>query len=116
MRTQSAKKEQQKSASGRTEKKTRSTSPHDMVQGLQKMNDEHASDELRIAAEVETRLRHIYPCEVVKAEGGIFTVDVEAPLLQEAQLVKRFNEAVKEMDGVKEVRVHIMPSNIWGLG
>jgi hypothetical protein len=83
---------------------------------LQKLSADGATDELRLAALVETTLRAIYPCEVVKVDGGIFTVDVEAPLLQEARLLEEYNKAVEKISGVKAVRVHLLSSNIWGLG
>ena len=73
-------------------------------------------NELVWAAQVETELRAVYPCEVVMLHDGIVTVDVEAPLLQEARLVEEFNIAARKIYGVKEVRVHILPSNIYGLG
>ncbi len=77
---------------------------------------EETVDELRLAAHVETKLRSIYPCEVVKVENNVFTVDVEAPLLWEATLAEKYNSAVKNMPAVKGIRVHILPSGLHGLG
>ena len=77
---------------------------------------EQEVNELVWAAQVETELRSVYPCEVVMFHDGIVTVDVEAPLLQEARLVEEFNIAARKIYGVKEVRVHILPTNIYGLG
>jgi len=99
----------------RAAKKTRNASPHDIAMDLRKLTADQATDELRLAALVETTLRAIYPCEVVKVEDGIFTVDVEAPLLQEARLVEEYNAAVEKIPEVKAVRVHLLSSNIWGL-
>jgi hypothetical protein len=73
-------------------------------------------NELRLAARVETELRPVYPCEVVKADDGVFTVDVEAPLLWEERLVEEYDAVAKEIPGVKGVRVHILPSSIHGQG
>ena len=108
--------EQPEPVSERPEKKLRNASPHDLLHDLQKVTGAAATDELTWAAQVESTLRAIYPCEVVKVEDGVFTVDVEAPLLQEARLVEGYNQAAKEIAGVKAVRVHILSSSIWGLG
>jgi hypothetical protein len=116
MRILKQKTEQPEQVLEKHEKKTRNASPHDLVQDLNKVTGAVATDELTWAAQVESTLRSIYPCEVVKVEEGVFTVDVEAPLLQEARLVEVYNAAAKKIAGVKAVRVHILPSNIWGLG
>ncbi len=116
MRVVSSKTEHRHEDSERATKKSRNASPHDITLDLQKLTSDEATDELRLAALVETTLRAIYPCEVVKVEDGIFTVDVEAPLLQEARLVEEYNRAIESISGVKGVRVHLLSSNIWGLG
>ena len=108
--------EQPQPAVVKEEKKNRNASPHDLVQDLQKVTGVDARDELKLAAQVESTLRAIYPCEVVKVEDGIFTVDVEAPLLWEDRLVEEYNAAAKQITGVKAVRVHLASSEIWGLG
>ena len=52
--------------------------------------------ELILAARVEAILRsEVFPCDVVGCENGYFTVDVDAPLLWEATLVERYNDAVE---------------------
>ncbi len=116
MRVVSSNVEQVQEASEQTGKKTQNASPHDIAMDLRKLTADEATDELRLAALVETTLRAIYPCEVVKVEGGVFTVDVEAPLLQEPLLVEEYNRAVDKISGVNGVRVHLLSSNIWGLG
>ncbi|MDQ7781420.1 MAG: hypothetical protein RDU20_00980 [Desulfomonilaceae bacterium] len=116
MRVVSSKSEPRREVPERKGEKSRNASPHDITMDLQKLTTDKATDELKLAALVETTLRAIYPCEVVRVEDGIFTVDVEAPLLQEARLVEEYNRAVGKMPGVKAVRVHLAPSNIWGLG
>lgn len=73
-------------------------------------------NDLVVAAQVETRLRSVYPCEVVAFHDGVVTVDVEAPLLQEARLVEEFNREAGTIAGVKRVQVHIVPESIYGLG
>jgi hypothetical protein len=116
MRILKARTEQPEPESKRSEKKTRNASPHELVQDLQKVTGTDAPDQLTWAAQVETALRGIYPCEVVKVEDGVITVDVEAPLLQEARLVEVYNRTARQIEGVKAVRVHILPSSTWGLG
>jgi hypothetical protein len=116
MRIISAEKRESQSVSQETAKKTRNASPHHVVRDLEKMANDKPADELALAAQVETKLRAIYPCEVVRVEEGVFIVDVEAPLLHEDRLVEEYNAAAKEIPGVKGVRVHLLPSNIWGLG
>jgi hypothetical protein len=55
-----------------------------------------------------------YPCGLVKIEDGVLTAD--APLLRENRLVEEYNERAKKIAGVTRVRVHILPSSIYGLG
>ncbi|MFC1834232.1 hypothetical protein ACFL2Q_05800, partial [Thermodesulfobacteriota bacterium] len=67
-------------------------------------------------ARLESALRAVFPCEVVKAKKGVFTVDVEAPLLWESRLAEDFNRVGKELPGVTRVLVHIVASSMHGLG
>ncbi|MFH1113689.1 MAG: hypothetical protein V1792_07180 [Pseudomonadota bacterium] len=96
--------------------KAQNASPQDIAMDLRKVTAAEATDELRLAALVETTLRAIYPCEVVKVEDGIFTVDVEIPLIQEALLEEEYNRAAAKIPGVKGVRVHLASSAARGLG
>jgi hypothetical protein len=73
-------------------------------------------NDLVVAAQVETRLRSVYPCEVVAFDNGVVTVDVEAPLVYEARLVEEFNKEAETIAGVTKVLVHIVPESIFGLG
>jgi hypothetical protein len=73
-------------------------------------------NELRLAARVETELRAVYPCEVVQVDDGVIIVDVEAPLLWEHRLVEDYNGVAEKIPGVKGVRVHILPSSMYGQG
>jgi hypothetical protein len=73
-------------------------------------------NQLVLARRVETELRKVYPCEVVKIEEGVVTVDVEAPLLWEARLTNKFNRIARNIVGVKAIRVHIVPGSIHGMG
>jgi hypothetical protein len=72
--------------------------------------------ELRLAARVEAELGAVYPCEIVKVEDKVFTVEVEAPLLWEAQLVEKYNAVSKRIPGLRGIRVHILSSGIYGIG
>ncbi len=75
------------------------------------------ANELILAAQIESRLRRdVYPCDVIGYQDGYFTVDVEAPLLWEGNLIEKYNGAVEGMAGVKGIRVHIRPESIYGLG
>ena len=116
MRTNNAEKERVHEVPERSEKKNRSASPSDAVRDLQAFAAGETAVDASLAAMVETKLSEIYPCRVAKAEEGIFTVDVEAALLQETRLVEEYNQAAKEIAGVQSVRVHILASSIWGLG
>jgi hypothetical protein len=116
MRTNNAEKERVHEISERSEKKNRSTSPSDAVRDLQAFAAGDTAVYASLAAMVEAKLSEIYPCRVAKVEEGLFTVDVEAALLQEARLVEEYNLAAREISGVRGVRVHILPSSIWGLG
>ncbi len=82
----------------------------------EKLISKHEVNDLVVAAEVETRLRKVYPCEVVAFEDGVVTVDVEAPLLHEDRLVEEFNREARTIAGVTRVLVHIVPDTIYGLG
>lgn len=84
--------------------------PTDKLMSGDEVND------LVVAAQVETRLRSVYPCEVVAFDDGVVTVDVEAPLLHEERLVEEFNKEAGTIAGVTKVLVHIVPDSIFGLG
>jgi hypothetical protein len=116
MRIHNAEIERSQPVSERSEKKNRNASPSDAVRDLQTVAAGEAAGERTLAVTVETKLSEIYPCRVAKVEDGLCTVDVDAPLLQEARLVEVYNHAAKEIAGVEAVRVHILPSSIWGLG
>jgi len=75
-----------------------------------------ALNDLILAAQVAVKLAAVYPCVSVTAEDGIVTADVEAPLLWENRLVEEFTKAANSVPGVKDIRVHILPDTICGLG
>ena len=102
-------------SSNRAEKEDLNSIPADLVENFDNALAEARRDEFTTAAKVETKLRAIYPCEVVKAKDGIFTVDVEGPVLRKAQLVEKYNSAARKIPGVKGIRVHVL-STIGGLG
>jgi hypothetical protein len=77
---------------------------------------QEALNDLILAAQVEAKLTAVYPCVSVNAENGIVTADVEAPLLWESRLVEEFKKATASVPGVKDIRVHILPETIYGLG
>ncbi len=106
----------EQAAPERTESRTPGMSPHDLVNDLRNFGAGGAVDEAAVASRLRTTLCKIYPCEVAKVEDGVFTVDVEAALLQEDRLVEEYNAAAMGIAGVKALRVHLLSSNIWGLG
>ena len=73
-------------------------------------------NELRLAAQVEAELGAVYPCQIVKVEDKVFTIDVEAPLLWEMRLVEKYDAVSKRIPGLRGIRVHILPSGIHGMG
>jgi len=89
---------------------------HDIGSADERLLFEHEVNDLRLAAQIESKLRAVYPCEVVELHDGVVTVDVEAPLLQECRLVEEFSRVAKRISSIKEVRVHILPESIYGLG
>lgn len=91
------------------------TKEHQFAVSTLSETSEYAT-ELSLAAHVETELSVVYPCEVVKVEDRVFTVDVEAPLLWEAQLVEKYDAVSKRIPGLRGIRVHILASSIHGMG
>jgi hypothetical protein len=116
MRTHNADIERIHEVDERSEKKNRNASPSDAVRDLQVFATGDTGVDRSLVVAVQAKLNAIYPCRVAKVEDGMFTVDVEAPLLQEARLVDEFNRVAEEISGVRGVRVHILPAAIWGLG
>lgn len=70
---------------------------------------QQAMNDLALAAEVKAILLGDISPQEVSAHKGTVTVTVEATILQESGLVAKVEELVKEIEGVKEVKVETLP-------
>jgi cytidylate kinase len=70
-----------------------------------------ALDDLVLAAQVKSTIFDTYPSVNVSADNGIVVVHTEGPLEQESAIGKRIRSHVEGVPGVKEVRVHVRPTN-----
>ena len=66
-------------------------------------------ENLALAAEVNAALVDTYPTSETHAEDGVVSVKIEFPLIQEEQVTKEIKNIARKVDGVKEVRVHVLP-------
>ena len=66
-------------------------------------------DDLALAAEVKATLIDAFPTSETSAQEGIVLVKIEAPVVQEGQLTQKIKRIAEKVDGVKEVRVHVIP-------
>ena len=62
-----------------------------------------------LAAETKAALVDEFPASEVSAKEGIVSVRVDAPLIQDEQITERIQSIVKKLDGVQEVKVHVIP-------
>lgn len=69
-----------------------------------------AIDDLFLAAHVEAHIVEKVPSIKVTAKDGIVIVNVEAPLRAEDAISAEIHEIADNVQGVKEVRVHLIPS------
>jgi cytidylate kinase len=66
-------------------------------------------NDLALAAEVKAALVDQFPGAATSAEDGVVTVKVDVPHIQEKQASEKVRELVEKVEGVKGVRVHIVP-------
>lgn len=66
-------------------------------------------DDLALAAEVKAALVDAFPQADASAKKGVVLVRVEAPLVQEERITEKIKDIAGKVDGVKEVRVHVIP-------
>ena len=66
-------------------------------------------ENLALAAEVKTRLVDTFPNSETSSRDGVVLVKIEAPLIQEEKITEKIERLAGEIDGVKEVRVHVIP-------
>lgn len=58
---------------------------------------------------LEARVKAILPRENVTAKSGIVIVTVEAPLVQEKHITEDIKKKISHVEGLKEVRVNVLP-------
>jgi cytidylate kinase len=66
-------------------------------------------NDLALAAEVKAALVDQFPGSEAFAEDGVVSVKVDVPPIQEKQASERVRKLAEKVEGVKEVRVHILP-------
>ncbi len=67
-------------------------------------------DDMVLAAQAKVKLVNRFPDAVVSSDDGILMVEMEAPLVQENLIVDEVHRLVDGMEGVKEVRTHVIPN------
>jgi cytidylate kinase len=66
-------------------------------------------EDLALAAEVKAVLMGDIPPQDVTARNGIVTATIQTTILQETALVNKVEQLSKQVKGVKEVRVEVLP-------
>lgn len=66
-----------------------------------------------LAAEVKVALVNEFPAAKTSAKEGVVLVTIEAPLVQEDMIAKRIEKIGQKVTDVKEVRVHVIPFNLY---
>jgi cytidylate kinase len=74
------------------------------------LESQKALDDLYLAANVKTHLVNKITSTEVSAKDGVVVVTVEASLRQEYALTAKVKNIVGKIPGVKEVRLHLIPS------
>jgi cytidylate kinase len=69
-------------------------------------------DDLVSGAEAKIKLLDKYPRASVECHDGILYVSVSAPLIQEKMIDKQITQILSNVNGIKEVRTNITPTNI----
>jgi cytidylate kinase len=70
---------------------------------------QQAMEDLAIAAEVKALLMGDVPPQEVEAKNGIVTVTIQSTMLQEADLVARVENLSRQVEGVKGIKVEVLP-------
>jgi cytidylate kinase len=70
-------------------------------------------DDLVMAARIRARLVHDYPKAKVRADDGCIIIDVEFNQTYEPEISDKIKEQVREMPGVKEVKVHPISISVY---
>ena len=56
------------------------------------------------------RVQAVFPNEKVLAKDGVVIVKVEAPLIFEKRVADEITQKIDKIQGVKEIRVNVMPT------
>ena len=56
-----------------------------------------------------THCRNIPSAEVIKCKNGVIYVNVETALALEKEMSDKIKSMLKNIDGIKEVRVNVVP-------
>jgi len=59
---------------------------------------------------LSARVQAAFPNADVSAKAGVVTVTVKAPLIHEERIVAETKNMVEKIEGVKDIRVHILPT------
>jgi len=67
-------------------------------------------NDLALAAEVKAVLVNVFPNSETSAKDGVVLVNIEAPIIQEEQIVNKIKSIIHEkVTGLTDVRVHVIP-------
>ena len=72
---------------------------------------QRAMEDLTLTAEVKAALVSSMPDVEVQAANGIVDITTAAPEVQEPAITAKLKKAAKSVAGVKEARIHIIPSD-----
>jgi len=73
-------------------------------------------EDLALAAEAKAALVDEFPNSETFSKEGVVSVRIDAPPIQEKQVVEKVKKILEKMDGVQEVRVHVIPFPLVGGG
>lgn len=65
--------------------------------------------DLILAARVKTAVIDKFPTSNVSGKNGDIYISINAHLSQEENIIKKINKLVKNVEGVKSVKIHILP-------
>jgi cytidylate kinase len=72
-----------------------------------------AMDDLVLAAQVKSAIIDRWPELSISADNGTVTVRIDAPLIQEHSIREELTPHIKKVPGVREARVHVVPSTVF---
>ena len=73
---------------------------------------QQALDDLVLAARVKGALVETYPTVKVSVHGGVAMIHVKASGMQEAQIIDDIHALTEKITGVREVKVHLVPTTL----